>query len=528
MSLAEGTSLVLLVRSAMSGYLNHRTPADKQPIPDELSDLAHRNYAVAVTLRDRGKVVGRIVQSGSSTPRNAIAAALRAMRDRRLPDRITAEVLEQLTVEVEVLGPLRDVLETQLRRAITPGLTGLRMIRGGTAYCLPSEAYQQGLDADEMRGYCVSQAPAESMSVEPRWSVFVSRHYVGYPRGKPMRLYRGKVLSPVEAIEDRDFPVGARKIAEFLVRRQDRSGCYQGAKPETPLAEHLYATYAMQRFAAGTDRSEFSSSVSGALQYAAKFLRREGKVAYVQAEQEGDNLAATSLMLAIAASAPGAPAGDLRQQLVGFLKTELGKIQDADARASGTRPAPRGQRGPYMACWALETALPKDSPDRKALGGFKTALARVSPADAEADQWRIRGGVPDLHSRAATRIARDLTVAAIEDSDVADEVGGFACLGQTPGTVLTGLVGVNLQAQLSSPGPAVKADALRRVETDLLGARRFCYRMTMKPWDAYWTVIPSDWEGAVRVSPASAIVTPGACAAALEALMSRERQRAGE
>jgi hypothetical protein len=358
------------------------------------------------------------------------------------------------------------------------------------------------------------------MSVEPRWSVFLSRHYVGYPRGKPMRLYRGKVLSPLESIEDRDFPACARKIAEFLVRRQDRSGCYQGTRPETPLAEHLYATYAMQRFAAGTDRSEFSASVSGALQYAAKFLRREGNVAYVQAEREGDNLAATSLMLAIAASAPG---GDLRQQLVGFLKTELGKVQDADARASATRPAPRGQRGQYMACWALETALPKDSPDRKALGGFKTALARVSPADAEADQWRIRGGVPDLHSRAATRIARDLTVAAIEDSDVADEVGGFACLGQTPGTVLTGLVAVNLQAQLSAPPPTVKADALRRAETDLLGARRFCYRMTMKPWDAYWTVIPSDWEGAVRVSPASAIVTPGACAAALEALMSRER-----
>ncbi|HUU59789.1 MAG TPA: hypothetical protein VMZ50_09605, partial [Phycisphaerae bacterium] len=83
-TLGEAAALVKLARSAMQQYLTHRTPADNCPIPDDVRPLARHRYAVAMSLRDNGRLVARSIQDRGGLVRNVVAAALLAMRSPEL------------------------------------------------------------------------------------------------------------------------------------------------------------------------------------------------------------------------------------------------------------------------------------------------------------------------------------------------------------------------------------------------------------------------------------------------------------
>jgi len=528
-SLTDGAALVRLVRSATNEYLLHRTPADRQAIPAELTELAKREYTVAVTLRDGGKPVARVVRAGASAPRNTIAAALEAMRSPLLPDRVTQKVLDALTVEVEVLGEPQDVLPDALK-AFRPGLTGLMLTRGQVqAYCLASTAYASGLDLERMRQDCLLQASLlqapltpETTPVQPRWELFTTKHYVGYPDARSVWLYRGKLLDPPESIDENALAAEAERAGRFLVRRQDSSGCYRCGGDQAPLAEHLYATYAMVRLTKATGGTEFLASAAKALQYASRSVKRQPPAAWVATERPEEDLAATALFVLIAASIPPNEELDsLRGQLVTYLVGELGEKQKLESRLAASKPAGRWLKGAYLACMALDAALTTDSPDRATLAICRGTLAQATPPDAEADLWRIRAGIPDRYSRQATQPAKDLLILPVDDTGPADEVGGFAVVGQAPTTLPTALVAVNLAAQLSEGPEKLTAEAARQAAKDLAAARRFCYRMTFKSREAFFAAAPADWAGAVRASPESAKVTVEACAAAIEAFIAK-------
>jgi AMMECR1 domain-containing protein len=216
----DGEFLVRVARLAMDRYLATRQPAERQEIPHGTMAPAARRYAAAVTLRGGGKVLGRGSCGGMILPRNVMAAALVAMRSPDLPDRVDPGVLAGLTVEVEVAGEPVEVAvespasqdETQpadmerkqaavrsdIARSVRPGVTGLRLAWGPkSAWVLPSTAYEEKLDAGQVRARCLEEISRDPPSAAPaaHWSVFATMQFVGYPDGTVVRMFRGKAAS---------------------------------------------------------------------------------------------------------------------------------------------------------------------------------------------------------------------------------------------------------------------------------------------------------------------------------------------
>ena len=125
----QGAALVGLARSAMRKYLTDRIDAKSMPLTAELMPLRNAPNAAAVTLRSRGAVVALEIRDDGELCLNVAAAALRAMRSSKLPDRVDRKVLDALTVEVEVLSPARLVAREKLPSVMVRGLTGLAYSR---------------------------------------------------------------------------------------------------------------------------------------------------------------------------------------------------------------------------------------------------------------------------------------------------------------------------------------------------------------------------------------------------------------
>ena len=518
--LSDGIALVALARSAMVEYLDRRTPCEDQMVPARLSALDTSRYGAAVTLRDAGKFVGQAVSSNQSLPRNVIAASLKAMRSSLLPDLINREYLDSLTVEVEVLGRATEVAAADIPSAIHPGYTGLMLTRGEVAsYCLPSTAYLKGMDSDRMKADCLVQASPQSISQPAVWSAFAAKHYVGYPTGKTVWLYRGKALLPPENIDANSIDAAAGRVGAFLVRHQHPSGAYRCSESDAPMLEHLYATYAMQKLARHSLRPEFASSVTNALRYVAETLKTEGNTMYVATDRPEDNLAATSLLLlTLMAGEDAIASASLKAPLLAYIKKEMTDVPKMNSRLSATQTAGRSLKGAYLACMAMEASDSNSQAARLALAEWRDGLSPIAPADAETDLWRQRAGVGDAFA-SRSRPRPNLLVAPAGEKGPLDEAGGYSVPGQSISTILTALTAVNLEAKLAAIRTSEQAALAPKLAGDLVAARRFCYQMAYWPWEAYFAGIPSDWVGAVRCSPESAMVTVESCAAGIEALL---------
>ena len=552
-TLAEGAELVSLVRTAMLRYIRRRTPADRQAVPARLKRLAKRPYAAAVTLRDSGRPVATDIRAADSVPRSVIAAALWAMRSPKLPDRVTQPYLDSLTVEVEVLGGPRPVAEDDLAAAVLPGRTGLMLSRGHrSAYSLVSAGIVLGLRPGEMRNDCLAQLGLDRQAgtVPLQWATFASRHYVGYPNGQVKWLQRGKLLVPREVIDESLLADAARKVARYLASTQREDGRYlpgadlpsraQHAPSDEPMVDHLYATWVMARLLRGAgegDRRLLAASVNQALAYAARRVRpAEGDAwKYVGTEDPANQLAATALLvLTLDQAPPSEPGAALQKALVAGLVGAIGRDDRLPGRLSGSSGAARpvgeaSLRHAALACLALSTAMEKTSPDaakvaklRKALASRATSRARAT--DVETTLWWARAGLEFPPDRSATRRASarfPLPVpAGGEAPAIRDEIGGFGPLGGEPTTVVTAWTAVQIRAQLASPRsrPAGRTAGLRE---QCLEARRFCYQMMYKPYEAYFAAKPDARVGAVRAGPASAAVSLRACGAAVEAFLAK-------
>lgn len=529
-------ALVSLAREAMQQYLASRTGPDSLVLPPDVRPLADRPYAAEVTLRSRGRVVGRDIRNGRALPGNVIAAAQAAMRSPALPDRITAETLKALTVEVAVPGPTVDVDQKDLPRAIVPALYGLMLVRGRhVARVFPSTAYVLGLSGDAMRRTCAGRIPQDrDPGANPdRWGLFAARHYVGYPDGRVVWLFRGKVLLPADAVTEQMLRAAAIGAGNYLLRTQDTTGQYRPAGAGPSLRDHLYATWAMARLARHTSRKDFAASVNAALGFAARRVRMGGNRAWVDAADAGGRLAATALLaLATAESPPGPEQKELHGALLRTLRNEVVPQGDAAARPATRPAAPTGRTARAIAMMALFRAAP-DTTDKP----LQTALERIIPASRSGPHpgrtapanpietaWLVRalaagrGGLKDTYGLLTEQLCRDLASAARGPDAPADEYGGLAAGSSPPSTAASALAA----AAVIEAAPHWRfrnMEPTRRALAEAMKMRRFCFQMTYKPHEAYFAEKPGEWVGAVRAGPSSSTVTLEACAAAIEAFL---------
>jgi AMMECR1 domain-containing protein len=553
----QGRALVQWARLAMGRHLTHRTPAGELRITPELAGLRKRTNAVGLTLRGAGGgVLALQVRTGADLCTNLATAALQAMRSSKLPDRVDQKVLDALTLEVEILSDLQDMERPAFDRALVPGLMGLAYCRGqwpsaaaaaggeGVAWLLPSAAYILGLDADQIRRAAMVQfrLTQENASLAPRLAVFATRHYVGFPDGTVVDLYRGKDLSARAKADAQAISAGAEMIGLFLARHQATSGQYQLPSGNVPVAEHLHATWAMTRLARRSGKVEMTRSAASAVGFACGLAQTGQGRATVAAGTPADTLAATAMLALALAEGQADPKaarllGELRATLADAMRDRLGAALAAAPPPGGAAGTTQPASAPSAAARSggvgaeLYIALLALGQDKQA-PPLREPLAKMTPADARAALWACRAGVgkpppalsrpadaatPPTSSLASADTARGLR--QLPPTDLPDQRGGFAVGTAPPLTRDTALAAVCLADMLKRPAASGGGEARR----SLADAQRFCYGMIYQPRESYFAEDPAAWLGAVRACPAASAITVEACAAAIEALLPEGR-----
>ena len=529
---ADGKALVALARAAMRDYLTSRTNSDDYRLPTAVRPLASHPHAAAVTLRLRGSVLARHVRGDGALPRNVVAAALQAMRTPTLPDRITAADLADLTVEVEILGDARTMSPEALPKQFVPGLTGLTLTRPSrSVHTLPSTAIVLGLSLEAMQRDCRARAPGSPPSPPPpdeKWSLFATRHYVGFPDGTVVWLLRGKMLLPHEAVSEAMLSAAAERVGECLLRNQRKTGTYDVGSDRASLPDRLYATCAMARLAKRTGRQDFAASVNASLAYAGRLVKAADGRAWIETGGSED-LAATALLAMAVADAPGPKspeASRLHEALLGTLRR--GAKAPPDDKLNRTARA--------MALLALfqTTADPLDTDLQAAIERLVPATkqqshpGRTPPSDVTEAAWLVRAitagqfGPKGTYAMLTNQLCREMASSARGADAPADEYGGVSEGSEPPSTAATALATVaTMEAAAHWNFRTIEPE--RRARADALQMRRFCYQMIYKAPEVYFAETPAAWIGSVRRSPASADVSLRACAAAIEAFLAGSR-----
>lgn len=556
---ADGAALVRLVRTSMREYLKSRTPAGKQTIPANVEAQAG-DYTVVVMLRRRGLLVARSVQGPENLYRSLVAASLQAMRSPSLGDRVTAELLDSLTVEVVVLGraqrvfaepslPVDSAMETErqrrsfqrrldrgyaeLRKLVAPGWTTLMLSRGDeVSYTLGCEAYELGMDIDRMRRNCIAQIPPgrQDGSLPMQWSVIGAKHYVGYPDGWVLWLFRGKVLTPAEAIDESTFSAAAARVGRYLLHHQRDDGAYCLDGDEPSLADHLRATRAVARLAQSTSIKNFAASANAALGFAGSLVSPDGQTG---------QLAETALL---ALAIERVPRNRQAEQLYGTIIDALRRAVRDDGSVSSrlgpgeSPPADTATAAMVLAALYRSGRFGRDD-------GLAKALGKIVPGDDSGPQAPIPARIQEIvwigralnasrlgpngkHAAASVSLYRMLAKLQRPGGEeiqetLLDEVGAFAWPGEAPRTAET----AQAAAMLVETAALWKSRSVRTnrsaADADARKARVFCYQMVYKPREAYFAEKPNRWQGGVRARPSSAKVSLNACAATIEALMGK-------
>jgi len=537
---SQGKALVSLARQAMHEYLRSRTPADKQIIPPDLEPLAKTKYASAVTLRSQGDVKAKVVQTGDSLLRNVIAAALKAMRSSSLPDRVTASVLDALTVEVEVIGPTVEVGEGDLAKLVRPGLTGVMSSRDtSSAYVLPSEAYEHSLDAKGVK----TEALGLLGTPPKRWAIFAARHFAGYPGGRTVELYRGKLVPQPREVDEKLLVVAAEAIARHMIAHQGSDGLYgTAAGPAGSLLEHLHATYAMSLLARRSPDVDVSRSINAALSYVVKWLAQDARRAYVATENPDERPAATAWLVLILAEQPDRPEiRQLRSKLLAALKDAFGSGEALAPQVGAEPPKPKRKPPLKDTCLgyvALKLALPEDDSFAKdKLPGILESIvtsAKIGtnfpsgggPASAVDAAWvgqaltAARFGPNAGYASTSAKLSAWLESRLGKEPLPPDEAGGIV-EGNAVSTAATAL-SATMIAQASRQWSSQAAADRQQAKALAAKLQVFCYRMMFKPGEAFFAAKPDAWVGAVRAGPDASAVTVEACAAALEAFLAAQ------
>jgi len=557
---ADGPALVGLVRSAMAEYLVNRTPVEKQAIPASLSHLEQdkRTYAASVTLRHEGRQVGRAIanvslknERGLPQPagvcRNVIAAALEAMRGEHLPDNITRDYLDSLTIEVEILSPPaaveappgQKVSGLLVEQLLLPGRTGLRVLRGADmGYLLPSDGYLLGMDAAGIRAAALASVPQnpENADLDWRYWLLESRHFVGYGdsvpnlAGRVLCLTRGKAVGPdgivaKDMLDEIDLTLS--RVARHLAGNQTPEGLYAVGQTATPLRDHLAAACAMLQAGQRLRNEDIFTSGMKALTYTVALCAREDGKAHVATEPM-DQYGATAMFAHALSLAPRnaeseALYGELIRALLAGIGPDGWPLARMDGQPGKAKAPLRDALLAYMVLFG-GAGTDEEVAAYKAMGQTLRSAWPTTPDEA---LWRFRAGLGPVTVTSQSPPDPLAFVAQVlpgEGRD--DEVGGFV-VGYQPAVVELTALALSVQAggQDWSAQP-LERDPDRRAEkiaTMTMWSKVFVSTMMYRANEAYFSKDPATWLGAVRTDAGSARVTPAACAAAIEILLTETK-----
>lgn len=486
-------AVVDLARQSMLDFLANRSSPQSQPIPARLEAFQAIKSGAAVGLRIDGQLKAQAFATTQREGflRNVAIAAVKALRSSSLPDRVTPELIQSATIEVEAISNLAEV--QQLDLTYVQGITGL-MLKSVSqeAFSMPSAAYEFNLNAAQAQARCSGQFSARKAAAAA-WFTFSGPFWVGYPGGSSFNLVRGKILGEEES-DTASHARTASQIGLYLQLHQGRNGCFRAAGTPATLSEHLYVTYAMAKLA---NAGVIKFDPLPALRYAKGLAKKADNLTFLASEQPQEQLLSAAFYI-LASEEAGLKTDELRDALVTTIAARM-ELPALPSRLDGTSPNAASNASLYIASRAMLGKSPK------AAGLLVNRAQAVAPRTGLEALWKSWAGLnvaqlpPELEP--VQRLAGT------------DEMGGFLLPGEkTPQTLVTALASLKIaRAKAKSPQSAYAQQ--------LAEAQKFCQRMTYKPYEAYFAPDSGDWIGAVRQTPAAAEISLPAMAAAIECLL---------
>ena len=484
-TMAEGDALIAAARIGMVEYLRRRTPAAALPAGPEARALTQRKLPVAVTLRQQGRFIDTAVAEGSDIVHNTMAAAQKAMRSSRLPDRVTAAVLEGLTVEVEVLSPPQATPAGDLDGRYRQGLTALGLeIAIHRAWLTPSAQYVEDVALPAARQWLRKQIPPlpSDVSFEPQWRLAAANHFVQRPGERTLSLYRGKIPVGLEQVDAERLRLVAAAIAGRLLADQTPEGRYR-VGDNGSLADHAWATRAIAGWDTAAPSAAAQKSLAAAMAFTARTLSDDDALRKLGPDSAAEAMAWLLLTPEAAASASADHRRRLREQLAAY----VARFQDRN------QPLPP-VRTHAVVLEALRAGA--GEPDA-AVKAFAAQLGSRALTNALDVGWALRGGAS---------VADRRQPAVLGDEAPLDARGGVSLTGDAPSTTASALALRHRAAQA------------QQARDDLARRARFLIQMAYRPQEAWSADDPSAWVGRVRSTPHAAAAELEAAAAALEAL----------
>jgi hypothetical protein len=545
----------------MLRYVENRQDAQNVPIPKELQPVKSE-CPVLLTLRHEGKTVARCVHHGAGLTGNVIEAALRAMRSRSLPDRITREYLESLRIELEIMGRVAPIEEERIHDDLRVGLDGLQLTVGvddprlkgphfqdvyQEAVVSPATAYVLGWDAPRMKQQCLTDIRwrPENRSLRRQWNRFATLHYVSYPDnsadGAPTGtwlLYRGKILLPPLSANDCQLRLDiARQVGDFLRRHQESSGLYVLPDVKSSTARQLHAAWAMARLGKtlkdGQAYADSANAVLGCIAKQYVKLDPDDKRANVFTVNPKQEVLATAMFILAAAEDSHNEAGrSVEAKMLAFLRSRMddqGHFTDAEAKRLDDVSA-------AVALLAMQTLDPNPA-DARWRDGVEALLydagemgadeGKRHPLCAEAEAWLGRAilagqcGGDGQYRNFVTRFVTRILQRQRRGNAPADEIGAICTLTGQAETLPTALAAVLLNQVRESKEISHSREELLQISKAVAAGQSFCRQMLYRPEEAYFTSNPSDWRGGVRHSADAAKVSLDASAGLIEVMLQK-------
>ncbi len=493
----------------MLTYLRFRTEAEQIPIPKQLTALEQSRNAVAVSLRSEGQLVARTYSSGNSIAGNTIRAALRAMRSEKLPDRITANTLEDLSVEVEVLGKPRSVKQADLTESILPGLTGVELLCGmEQVRILPSESYLRGLSPEQTWRACLARLDPETASakMERVWSIFATRHFVQPPHEAARFLYRGKLIGDRPGQYRQSLP---HRMLLALLQGQGPEGRFQAGDHEAPLIDHLYLTWVLSelpdRALGNIEHETRNRCVQKALAFAAKGIQIGPEGQMRLGDLEGlDRLEAIAWMYLASGHSPVTEKSrSLREAMLDELARSGRQL--VPAKPSTARRSLLPVRPLAVLSMALEA------------GGQSTPAEDLRKLLSQQKASNLLDLLWALRAKTEIEVPPELKPIGLAGPQRPVDETGALIAGPSKAWTQASAMAAFLLGNESADSPGIPTLGSVRSRSPLL---QFCQRMAFRPPEAYFTSRPEAYLHLLRERPGSSRISLGACASYLEATLS--------
>ncbi len=540
--------LARLARRTVRDAVSNRKPYEPEYVPSGMEGVAAE---AVVRLRQHGFLLGAGAGGPAPIAQATRDAALAAAARLKVDQRTAADLVDQLLLEVEIVGTAEPVPVPGDWRTpgaadefIEPGIHGLALaIPGGMRRVCPSEILAGDLSlVDALKLLAQGDASQEGI---PALLRFRTLHwYQPAAAANTVELHRGMTLVPPEAVSRDGLDAAIAQLAEYIAYRQLPSGLFtyqfdpglDRYGDEDNVVRQVGTTLAISAHARFSKKSASLAAADMAIRYHLQGLTDIPSVdgaSFIATADKQNKLGVTALLCLALAQYPNAEQYDaVRQRLI---KGMLSLQRPSGMFVTAFPPAEQITAQDYFPGEALlALAMEYDRrPSAPILEAFDRAISfyrdyfRDSRSPAFVP-WQVQAfALIAKHSKRKDYVdyVFELTDWLAEKQLTSANCGWPELRGGIAAQT-KGRAGVTTASYLEGFADALNLartvgdlDRARRYETLVREAARFTIQLQIRPEEAYFIRSAQDAIGGIRAAPAVNRLRIDHCQHALLGLM---------